>query len=262
MGNTIRNERGNCVEEGFTLHTYQSEYVAQVKLEPKDHTSKWTVLWFDGQGKQGLYDDTDKPILPVARLLSASMEVIGADLVGQGELKGALGEHEENRRVKDDRNFAGYTYGYNSPLFVQRVHDIMTVASVAHSQRQSGERIALVGVNGAGPWVAAAMVLIGDAADAVAIDTEGFRFANLTDYADPQFVPGAVKYGDLPGLLNLLGKRPVWLGGESAEFAEKLAATLGNQDVGGVTAPKEKAEDHSSALVDWMLSGPPAAIAK
>lgn len=262
QGNTIHNERGNCVEIGFMLETYQGEHVAQVKLEPKTSASKWTVLWFDGQGKAGLYDENDTPITPVARLLSAGMEVIGADLIGQGELKGLVGEREENRRVEGDRNFAGYTYGYNSPLFVQRVHDIMTVASLAHFHREAGERIALVGVNGAGPWVAAAMIEIGDGADAVAIDTKGFRFADLGDYADPRFVPGAVKYGDLPGILGLLGKRPVWLAGESPEYAKMLEATLGNAQAGGVARPKEKAEENSSALVDWLLLQAAEGVAK
>jgi hypothetical protein len=35
------------------------------------------------------------------------------------------------------------------------------------------------------------------------IDTEGFRFAALRDRRHVDFVPGAVKYGDLPGLLGL-----------------------------------------------------------
>jgi hypothetical protein len=36
-----------------------------------------------------------------------------------------------------------------------------------------------------------------------AIDTSGFRFAQLTDVYDAGFLPGAAKYGDLPGLLAL-----------------------------------------------------------
>jgi hypothetical protein len=102
--------------------------------------------------------------------------------------------------------------------------------------------------------VAAAMVECGDAIDGVAIDTEGFRFADLTDYADARFLPGAAKYGDLPGLLELVGNRPVWLRGESQEFVDALSETLGNARRDGVTWSNKKAEDFSSAVVDWLLS--------
>ena len=35
------------------------------------------------------------------------------------------------------------------------------------------------------------------------IDTRGFRFRQLKSFRDPAFLPGAVKYGDLPALLAL-----------------------------------------------------------
>jgi hypothetical protein len=156
--------------------------------------------------------------------------------------------------VKEDRNFAAYTYGYNSPLFVQRVHDILTTIGLASYFRKGSQTVELVGVHGAGPLVAAAAAQAGDKVNAVALDTGGFRFANLTEFADAQFLPGAVKYGDVPGLLSVMGKRPIWLAGESSEFAEELQTALDNVTNGGVVCPKEKAEDYSSALVDWLLS--------
>ena len=41
--------------------------------------------------------------------------------------------------------------------------------------------------------------------DRAAIDTAGFRFANLKSVWDVNLLPGVVKYGDLPGLLSLAG---------------------------------------------------------
>jgi hypothetical protein len=38
-----------------------------------------------------------------------------------------------------------------------------------------------------------------------AVNTEGFRFADLEDVYDIDFMPGAAKYDDLPGLLALSG---------------------------------------------------------
>jgi len=40
------------------------------------------------------------------------------------------------------------------------------------------------------------------------------RFANITSFRDSGFIPGAVKYGDPPGLLNLAASHPVCLLGE------------------------------------------------
>jgi hypothetical protein len=45
------------------------------------------------------------------------------------------------------------------------------------------------------------------------VDTKGFRFAGLDSYLHPDFLPGAVKYGDLPGLLALSAPR-LWIAGE------------------------------------------------
>jgi dienelactone hydrolase len=250
-----RKDHGEAQATGHVLTVPgRGEQVLGMLLYPKNTEIKVVVIWIDGQGKAALFDDAGNPKPEIARLLDAGNAVVGVDLIGQGESAVGPTAKEENRRVDEDRNFAGYTYGYNSPLFVQRVHDIMTVVNFTFAHRKPNQRLHLVGGGGAGPLVAAAMVECGDAIDGVAIDTEGFRFAELTDYADARFLPGAVKYGDLPGLLGLVGNRPVWLGGESPAFAEKLEATLGNAQRGGVTAPNKKAEDFSSAVVDWLLS--------
>jgi hypothetical protein len=255
VAETNSTERENCVEiHRATRIPERGEVVATVLLKPKDRPAQQVVIWVDGDGKQAIFDNSGKPNQEVARLLRSGVAVVGVDLIGQGESKVSADAREENLHVKEDRNFAAYTYGYNSPLFVQRVHDIMTVIAAAHAERGPDQRICLVGVHGAGPLVAAAVSQAGDAVDAVAIDTEGFRFAQLTDFADARFLPGAVKYGDLPGLLVLLGKRPVWLAGESGEWAGLLEAFLGNARAGGVTLANEKAEDKSSAMVDWLLS--------
>ena len=41
-----------------------------------------------------------------------------------------------------------------------------------------------------------------------AIDTAGFRFADVTDIHSPDFLPGGAKYGDLPGMLSLSAPIP------------------------------------------------------
>lgn len=136
----------------------------------------------------------------------------GEDGAGQGIRRGGARrtghrEHtvdgfpaDANRRVKNPRLFAGFTYGYNHPLLVQRVHDILTVAANCAVMQEPK------------PCISAAAVRrhlgsrrpaqCGDGVDRLLVDTAGFRFAGLTDYLDANFVPGIfAKYGDLPALL-------------------------------------------------------------
>ena len=47
------------------------------------------------------------------------------------------------------------------------------------------------------------------------IDTGGFRFGQVRDLRDPQFVPGGAKYGDLPGMLALGAPAKTWIAGET-----------------------------------------------
>jgi hypothetical protein len=97
---------------------------------------------------------------------------------------------------------ACYTYGYNHPLLVHRVHDVMSTLTMLKEQGPKPKRIILVASDGMGAVGALAAATLKDAIHGAAIDTEGFRFASLHDAMHPHFVPGAVKYGDIPGLLG------------------------------------------------------------
>jgi hypothetical protein len=110
---------------------------------------------------------------------------------------------------------ACYTYGYNPSLLAQRVRDALTTLGIVknHPERPV-KRIILVADHGYGAIGAATAALARDILDGAVIDTEGFRFANLRDQYEPMFVPGAVKYGDLPGLLGQIAPCPLTVVGE------------------------------------------------
>ena len=89
--------------------------------------------------------------------------------------------------------------------------------------------------------------------DRLAVDTRSFRFIELESYRDPNFLPGAVKYGDLPGLLSLSAPRPIWVAGE-AEVPVTVSAVYqasGKKD--GVTSFDGSGETAIQALVKWLL---------
>ena len=52
---------------------------------------------------------------------------------------------------------------------------------------------------------------VGAGIDKTVAVTAGFRFASVSRFDDPMFVPGAVKYEDLEGLARLIGESLLWL---------------------------------------------------
>ena len=152
------------------------------------------------------------------------------------------------------KKYAGYVFGYNHPMFAQRVHDVLTLVALARNDDLPAEKVYLVGLGGAGHWVAAAMAQAGDAVDGAVIDTAGFRFANLTAIGDPDFLPGGAKYGDLPGIIALAAPRPLWLAGEGSQPPPIVAAAYragGGPD--SLTVFAGKKQDQEEAAVDWLL---------
>lgn len=176
---------------------------------------KTVVLWIDGRGKSALVDREGRIVAEIRQLLNAGMTVLSADLLYQGEFLADGKPLAQARASTNKRAYAGYTFGYNHPLFAQRVHDILTLVSFVRGDDFSADRIHLVGVNGAGPWVAAAGATAAADVYGSAVDTGGFRFTNVESYRDLNFLPGAVKYGDLPALLALSAPQRLWISGET-----------------------------------------------
>ncbi len=181
------------------------------------HPSEWNkrvVIWIHESGKAGLFGAEGQPTAEVMLLLKSGCAVVGADLVYQGEFLADGKPLEQARRVDNPREFAGYTLGYNAALLAQRVHDVLTLISFCRTYADEQPQVDLLGFGTAGVWVAAARAQAGEAVARAAIDTAGFRFASIESLTDLNFLPGAVKYGDVPGLLalgapgrNLAGRR-------------------------------------------------------
>ena len=205
-----------CRETIGLLHnTSHHEELPCAVLEPKVAKNA-TVIWVDEQGKAGLYEG-EKPRDEVQKLLDAGVTVIGADLLFQGEFVRAGEPSPGNRLVNNPRQFAGYTYGYNRPLFAQRVDDILSLIRFARSRASNPGKIMLAGFDGAGPLTSAALALAGGTIEAAAIDTGGFRFGRLLDFQDANFLPGGAKYDDLPGIVALCAPTRLWLAGEGQQ---------------------------------------------
>jgi hypothetical protein len=234
----------------------RGEELPAIRLRPKAKPwNRRVVVWVDGRGKAGLFGADGVPRPAVARLLAAGTEVVGADLLDQGEFLADGKPRTEARVVKNPREVAAYTFGYNHSLFASRAHDVLALVAAALHGAEKPARVDVVGLDGAGPWVAAARAQAGGAIARAVVDTGGFRFATLKSYRDVNFLPGAVKYGDVPGLLSLSAPHPLWVAGEGGETPEVVAACY---RAGGaekaVVSHAGDAAGVAEAAVAWLLA--------
>ena len=150
-----------------------------------------------------MFDGEGKPVKAVMEMLEAGTSVVGVDLFGQGEFLANGKTQDSARVVKNPREFAGYSFAYNHTLFARRVHDVMSLISwVSGFEEEKPQEVMVVAVGGIEPIALAALSQI-NGVKSITLENNRFRFADLKSYRDPNFLPGAVKYGDLPALMKL-----------------------------------------------------------
>ena len=156
--------------------------------------------------------------------------------------------------LPDEDGFAGWTYCYNLPLLARRVHDILAVIEMANLDAVEAQQIDLIGLGPTGAWVAAALVQSRGSIERAAIDTAEFRFGELTDVYGANFFPGAVKYGDVPGLLALAAPTRLWLAGESDESLASVKASYASLECPEqLTIYSGQPSTNPRAAVSWLL---------
>ena len=166
-----------------------------------------------------------------------------------------------------------YTFGYNDPVFVRRVHNIISATEQAGRQYgTSGKpcKISIIALDGAGKWAAlAASQLVAKQfnltqtvtsepawqLDSLVIDTAGFRFADVEAVDDPDFLPGGAKYFDLPGMMALCAPVPMLLVDE-AKLPEVVAATYKAENaadaISCVSAENQSHDAKIALIADWL----------
>jgi hypothetical protein len=241
---------GVCKIEKFLLKNIaKREELPVVRLVAKKPADR-VVVWVDKRGKQSLFAEDGKLRPAVVKLLEAGCDVLCADLFGQGEF---TADGKPLARTPLVKGPIEYTFGYNSPVFSQRVGDLLALAAFARRGKTPAE-VDMIGLDGAGHWVAAARAIAGGAIHRAAIDTAGFRFGRGTAFDDPDFLPGGAKYNDLPGMIALSAPNPIWLAGEGNDLPPVVSAAYRAADqekqattYSGDTAGKE------AAAIEWLL---------
>jgi hypothetical protein len=195
---------GYIFMDGFTSYKPKaaSEKISATFLYP----NKWNgnaVLWLSLKGPETILAN-GAPTAAAQKLLDAGFAIACPTLYLHDATTAPKAGDNLNAKPGDFREFSGYTYGYNPTLLSRRVHDVMTMVTMMESHpNKPAKKIFIAGTNGAGPIAAAAGAMLHNKISAFALDLEGFRFDKLTSPWDPNFVPGAVKYGDVPALLKL-----------------------------------------------------------
>jgi hypothetical protein len=235
------------------------EQLPTLFLHPKDWNGQ-VVIWVGENGKSDVLTKDGSPTPAVAKLLESKFSVLAADLLYQGEFT------EDGKPVADQRlqGYTGgvgkgeawtqaseYTYGYNLPLFSERVNDVLTLIRFVQTDQHEAKKIHLIGLGKtAGPIAVAARAQAGEAIDKAAINADGFRFESLDRVTDPMFLPGAVKYGDVPALLALGAPGHLWVVGNDAELKTvKDAYAAAGQGDRLTVAPKASNADRA---VEWL----------
>lgn len=194
--------KGYMFMEGVTTYGPAAERVSASFLYPQDWKGD-AVLWLSLKGDNTVLNGTT-PTPAAQKLLDAGLAIACPTLYLQGAKETPKAGDNLKAKPGDFREFSGYTYGYNPTLLARRVHDAMTMAVMMRIHpSHAAQRVFIAGTDGAGAIAAAAGVMLREVAHSVTLDLQGFTFEKLTSMWDINFVPGAVKYGDVSALLKL-----------------------------------------------------------
>ena len=205
---------------GYTRHAAtlgragSGDAAPAVGYVPADFDHATAVLWVhpnglaSAEGKAGVTPE-------VAALVKAGVAVLAIDVLGVG------GQAFAKPRAVD-KNYAGFTFGYNRALVAERVHDVLTALGNLRDNAKI-KAVHLVGFGDLGPVALLAAALAPGSFGKVVADANRFRFDAVTSMDDPMMLPGAVKYGGLPGLTagvelaNVFNAEGTGLAGASAK---------------------------------------------
>ncbi len=201
----------------------------------------------------------------VKRLLESQFSVLAIDhMFIEGTNRLVTG------RVKNNREAAAYTLGYNSPQLIKRVHSFVNDVNqkttdeleifVDEAKRGVDPDYFVVALDRSAIdiSVALAQTALLDGAHAikgVVLDTRGFRFANVESIRDPYFLPGGARYFDLPGFLALAAPTPMLVYGETEESASILrqAYSAANKQNRLKLIKHSANESHYGQIINWLI---------
>ena len=247
---------GEMLEVRGELRAAPHGAVVPIALWRPSDANGHVVIVLHGDGMQSQRTESGELRGELEPLLAEGFSIVLADLFLQGSSAREGHPPLISRKVHNPRDYAGFTFGYNDTLFAQRVSDIRTVVAYAHDLKlnQEGNGVHLIGLRGVGPHVTAARALAGAEIDTAAVDTAGFRFESIASWRDRDFLPGIVKYGDLPALLALNAPHPLWIAGEKAGTPDLVEAAYAAADSNSNLHQSDAAAVMvTKSAVEWVI---------
>ncbi|MFT7484938.1 MAG: hypothetical protein ACI9F9_000784 [Candidatus Paceibacteria bacterium] len=108
--------------------------------------------------------------------------------------------------------FVGYTHGYNRTLFAERGGDLLAGIEMA-TLDSSGLRTTTVTLHGdrlSSPWMVVAAALNPGAVKRIAVDYT-WNFDRISSTEDPNFLPGAMRWGGMDFFSAMIAPTPMLL---------------------------------------------------
>lgn len=231
------------LEYGEFVNASQSEHTPAVIVRPFKEWNGRYVICLNEQGRNGVVANGNLTEL-AQKLVAKGYRVVGIDCYWQGDLLPADQDPTKARLVENGREAAGYTFGYNHCAFVRQVHDGLNAVSYLSAQDSS---VDIYAADSMSTVAVAVRALVGSHLRKAAIDTRGFRFAHVKHLRDLRFLPGSVKYGDLPALIALGAPHDLWLAGEndSNQIFDQVYRTMSAGD-------KLLRRDSIDGAIDWL----------
>ncbi|PQO27978.1 acetylxylan esterase [Blastopirellula marina] len=220
-------------------------------LYPNENWNGHTVLWLSQDGKSGVFDAGGRLKSEVAKLVSSGISVAAIDLVYQGEFLSDGQPLSQTPKVKNEREAAAYTLGYNHSVAAERIQDILSMAAFMRSHDRQPKSIGLVALD---PTMAAlgsvAIATQSNAFDFGVLKTNGFRFGHVNSIRSPDLLPGGAKYGDVPGFLAMAAPTLLRVIGE--DDASEKPVQLAYKRAGKPEMLSDQQSDVSP--VDWIMN--------
>jgi dienelactone hydrolase len=166
------------------------EQIPAMLFRPREASGAGCVV-VHPQGKAGLLTDNGEPDALLAGLLDKGQTVLAIDTFLTGE----------SQSPPPDPHI-GFFACFNRTLLAQGVHDILTAIAGLRGHTTI-KKVHLVGLGEAGSWCLLARGLCGDTVNRTAVEIGSARFQDVHEVSDPLYLPGALKYGDLPVLAAL-----------------------------------------------------------
>ncbi|HVS73599.1 MAG TPA: acetylxylan esterase [Phycisphaerae bacterium] len=204
---------GTTIRPGFIGRRNADERVPVTVLAPQQATGV-AILWSSLDGPAALVSK-DNTINPIAQqFLDKGDYVLAIGAYNSPSFPSHPDALPPTAKKSSNPPYSGYYNGYNRTTLANRIHDLLTAIAFARTLPGVLE-VRVLGDGETAPAALLASALAPASITRAAFNLDQFDFDKVASDADPNFIPGARKYGGLYAFVPLLAAtdRPLLLAG-------------------------------------------------